>query len=124
MRRIWIIMVVAILSPPVSAATQESLSYTYDVHGRLTAVTRINATGPDTTTSYTYDHADNRYVRAVVVSAALAGAPPDPVPDTLTSVSDEAVEVAPEFDQPPVQLVACSHETARAAVEQASALCP
>jgi len=48
------------------ALAQSTTTYTYDLHGRLTAATR--STG--TSTAYAYDAADNRTQRATSVSAS------------------------------------------------------
>ncbi|WP_396594832.1 hypothetical protein [Brevundimonas sp. R86498] len=53
-----------------SAAAQETATYSYDVHGRLIGVTRVNASGPDATSTYVYDPADNRSNRSISVSSA------------------------------------------------------
>lgn len=48
-------LLVALASPTVGQAQSVQTDYTYDVHGRLTKVTR-----PGSTTEYTYDNAQNR----------------------------------------------------------------
>ncbi|RZJ02274.1 MAG: hypothetical protein EON89_15620, partial [Brevundimonas sp.] len=50
-------------------AWAQSLTYTYDVFGRVTSVTYPNGN----VTTYTYDNADNRTARS-------HGAPPPPPP--------------------------------------------
>lgn len=61
-------------------AVQESVAFTYDVHGRLIQVSRGNASGPDSTSAYTYDPADNRTSRTITVTSARSAreGPVDP----------------------------------------------
>lgn len=59
------VLLVALASSTVGQAQSVQTDYTYDVHGRLTKVTR-----PDSTTQYTYDNAQNR---TNVTTALLAG---------------------------------------------------
>lgn len=53
-----------------SASAQQTQTYAYDVHGRLTGVTRTTSSTSQTTT-YVLDKADNRTSRAV--SALTSG---------------------------------------------------
>lgn len=43
-----------------AAVAQETTTYTYDVHGRLTQVSRSGGPSNGVTTTYQYDAADNR----------------------------------------------------------------
>jgi len=68
------------------ALLQESVAYSYDVHGRLIEVVRVNASGPDSTSTYAYDPADNRTSRTITVTASrAAGDTPavEPLPPLL-----------------------------------------
>jgi YD repeat-containing protein len=57
-----------------ATSAQQTQTYTYDVHGRLTGVTRT--TGPmSQTTTYVLDKADNRTSRTTGASAAALAAP-------------------------------------------------
>lgn len=62
---------VALATCASEAFAQETQSYTYDVHGRLTAVTRTTASTAQTTT-YGLDDADNRTSRSVAASSISA----------------------------------------------------
>lgn len=70
------LVVVALATPGLA---QESVAYSYDVHGRLTQVARVNASGPDATSAYVYDPADNRTTRTITVTASRAA--PDQATD-------------------------------------------
>jgi uncharacterized protein RhaS with RHS repeats len=45
---------------PTLASANETITYTYDAKGRLVQVARSGTVNNGVTTSYTYDHADNR----------------------------------------------------------------
>ncbi|HET9810101.1 MAG TPA: RHS repeat domain-containing protein [Sphingomicrobium sp.] len=60
-----------------AAYAAETITYSYDSHGRLVKVTRSEAVGDDIVTSYTYDKAGNR--TAVTVSTEEP-TPPPPAP--------------------------------------------
>ena len=80
-----------------AASAQETQTYAYDVHGRLTAVTRTTASTTRTTT-YTLDKADNRTSRllgAPTASAAMAA--PD-AGDVLAADAPAEMEEAQSAD--------------------------
>ncbi len=55
---------IALAAAAVAAATaalaSETISYSYDVHGRLVKVVRTGTVNNNVTTSYVHDKADNR----------------------------------------------------------------
>jgi len=58
-----------------NASAQQTQAYAYDVHGRLTGVTRTTGSSSQTTT-YVLDEADNRTSRAIAApSSGLMSAP-------------------------------------------------
>lgn len=63
-----VVLGLGLLASP--ACSQETATYSYDVHGRLIGVARVNASGPDATSTYVYDPADNRSNRTISVSSA------------------------------------------------------
>ena len=74
------------------AVTQETTTYTYDVHGRLLKADRT--TGPVTT--YTYDGGDSRTSRVTAGGSSLM-ATAEPVAEA------EAVEAAPDAAPEPAE---------------------
>lgn len=51
------------------ALAAETITYTYDVHGRLTKVARDRDTAPTlANTSYSYDKADNRLTKTTTTN--------------------------------------------------------
>lgn len=60
---------VALAAAATSASAQQTQTYAYDVHGRLTDVTRSGG-GSTQTTSYVLDKADNRANRTTGAPAA------------------------------------------------------
>jgi hypothetical protein len=50
------------------AAAAETVTYTYDVHGRLVKVERQRDAADETTTDYGHDQADNRTRKKVTVT--------------------------------------------------------
>ena len=52
-------MTLCLLCSTAAPAT-ETLTYTYDVHGRLVQVVHTGTVNPTAQTTYTYDTADNR----------------------------------------------------------------
>ena len=70
MKTSWFIGLCGLIAVPCAASAQEVQTYSYDVHGRLTAVTRVKA-GATQTTTYGLDDVDNRTVRDV--SAPVSG---------------------------------------------------
>ncbi len=82
---------------PPSAFAQEATTFQYDVHGRLTAITRSSG-GSGSTSTYTYDPADNRTNRTIVLTSSRSS--------RMTGEQSEASEtdprvLAPEFVTPP-----------------------
>lgn len=71
-----------------SAVAAETLSYTYDQHGRLTKVQRSGGNNPGVTTQYSYDPSDNR-----TNAWQNSGSPPTPpaARPPAFSISDASV---------------------------------
>lgn len=78
-----------------SASAQQTQTYAYDVHGRLTGVTRTTGSASQTTT-YVLDKADNRTSRAV--SAPASGLMSSPQETEQSQASAEA-QAAPQVGQ-------------------------
>ena len=70
--RHWLLTGTA-LSISGSAVASETISYTYDARGRLTAATRSGTVNNGVAANYTYDKADNR-ANVTVTGAATNGA--------------------------------------------------
>jgi YD repeat-containing protein len=66
-----------VLVTSVPAASQETITYTYDDRGRLVSVARTGSVNNGATTNYTLDKADNR--TSVVTAGATA------LPSTATT---------------------------------------
>lgn len=80
-----------------SASAQQTQTYAYDVHGRLTGVTRTTGSSSQTT-SYVLDKADNRTSRAV--SAPTSGLMSSPPEATQSQAPAPApAQAAPQGDQ-------------------------
>ena len=78
-----------------SASAQQTQTYAYDVHGRLTGVTRMTGSSSQTTT-YVLDKADNRTSRAV--SAPTSGLMRSPQEATQSQTPAE-IQTTPEVAQ-------------------------
>ena len=80
--------VLAALLATTSAIAAETLTYTYDAHGRLTKVQRSGGNNNAVTTQYSYDPSDNR-----TNAWQNSGAPPPPpaTPAPAFSISDVSV---------------------------------
>ena len=84
--------------------SQEQTAYSYDVHGRLTQVVRVNASGPDSTSAYAYDPADNRTSRTITVTASRTARGDGPTDPGLLLVDPTGTPpVAPDACAPPDQ---------------------
>lgn len=90
-----------------AAQAGETLTYTYDVHGRLTKVSRSGTVNSGVYSVYEHDKADNRVtvtVAGVTAAAAVAG-DPTTVPEagvingSSASPDTSAPEPAPEMEQ-------------------------
>jgi len=57
MRRAWSL---AVLAAAVGLMTDETITYTYDVHGRLIRAVSVGTVNDDRDSAYAYDLADNR----------------------------------------------------------------
>lgn len=77
----------AFLAAPSLGAAQEVQVYSYDVHGRLTAVARTQS-GQTRTTSYGLDDANNRTSRATTVTSALASAPSEQTAEAAAQLAE------------------------------------
>jgi YD repeat-containing protein len=64
MKKFFLLMTSCALAVPSTASAQQVQTFTYDVHGRLTATTRTTDSSSQTTT-YALDKADNRTTRSV-----------------------------------------------------------
>lgn len=78
-----------------SASAQQTQAYAYDVHGRLTGVTRTTGSTNQTTT-YVLDKADNRTSRAV--SAPASGLMSSPQ-ETEQSQTPPEAQAEPQDDR-------------------------
>lgn len=78
-----------------TAAAQETQTYSYDVHGRLTDVQRTSGSSTRTTT-YALDNADNRTQRATSLAAGRAMLDSAPSNDAKLQVN----AARPEADAP------------------------
>lgn len=65
--RTAVLGVAVLAATAASASAQQTQTYAYDVHGRLTGVTRTTGSASQTTT-YVLDKADNRTSRATGAS--------------------------------------------------------
>ncbi len=65
MKRTRTLLVTAAAATAIGTAAKaaETITYRYDVHGRLVQVARTGTVNNNVTTSYTYDKADNRTVK-------------------------------------------------------------
>ncbi|MFY0398054.1 MULTISPECIES: hypothetical protein [Brevundimonas] len=78
-----------------SASAQQTQTYAYDVHGRLTGVTRTTGSTGQATT-YVLDKADNRTSRAVAApTSGLMSLPQE----TEQSQAPAEVQAVPKGDQ-------------------------
>lgn len=98
-----------------AASAQETQTYAYDVHGRLTAVTRTTGATARTTT-YTLDNADNRTSRLLgaptasgamtapqsgdAIAADTGVAPSEPEPEPSAEDTGAAPDSAVDPDAP------------------------
>ena len=102
MKRV-ILAAAAVLAPSAAAVAhaQETQTYSYDVHGRLTSVARTMG-GTTRTTVYVLDDADNRTSRATTVASSLA-APSEsaPAPAVSSPASTEPEPAPSASSQPP-----------------------
>lgn len=83
-----LVFTLACLAAASSAQAGETLTYTYDVHGRLTKVSRSGTVNSGVYSVYDHDKADNRItvtVAGVTAAAAVAG---DPATDPEAAVID------------------------------------
>uniref|UniRef100_UPI00143CB2C6 Ig-like domain-containing protein n=1 Tax=Caulobacter sp. SSI4214 TaxID=2575739 RepID=UPI00143CB2C6 len=79
-------LLVALSTSADARAQSVQTDYTYDVHGRLTGVSR-----PGSTTTYTYDNAQNR-TRVVTTKT---NSPPVAYADTLTVTAGASASINP-----------------------------
>lgn len=76
-KRSTIAAIFALLAAPTMVQAQQTETYAYDVHGRLTGVTRATGSTSQITT-YVLDKVDNRTSRAVAApTSGLMSAPPE-----------------------------------------------
>lgn len=87
MRRVSWSVIAFVLALPTMAQAQQTETYAYDVHGRLTGVTRTTG-GSSQTTTYALDKADNRTSRAVSAPSSAR----------MSSSTEEAQDPAPAAD--------------------------
>jgi len=85
--RIALMGAAVLAAAATSASAQQTQTYAYDVHGRLTGVTRTTGSTSQTTT-YVLDKADNRTSRATG-AATIAAASLTPRQDDASSVTVE-----------------------------------
>lgn len=94
-RSIWFAAGASAAAMFSAAQAQEAQTYSYDVHGRLTAVTRSTGATSRTTT-YTLDNADNRTQRNTAVTSSARPQSTDATqvldPSSAHSPSSESAE--------------------------------
>ncbi len=73
--------------PGVAAFASETISYAYDVRGRIVKVSRSGTINNGTTSCYRYDRADNRQNVSVAIASDCSGVPPPSTTIQLTSGS-------------------------------------
>lgn len=83
--KVTVLAGLVVASVATTAFAQQTQTYSYDVHGRLTSTTRTTGASNQSTT-YTLDKANNRTSRAVsTASTMLASDPLASTPDTSHS---------------------------------------
>lgn len=88
--RIALVGAAVLAAAATSASAQQTQTYAYDVHGRLTGVTRTTGSASQTTT-YVLDKADNRTSRAVSAPASgLMSSPQDTEQSQAPAEAQEA----------------------------------
>lgn len=60
MTKVCLIIALAAVLVPAAAQATETITYSYDVHGRLVKVVHSGSVNNGQQTVYTHDHADNR----------------------------------------------------------------
>lgn len=75
MRGSILVMTLAFTAFPVTAAAQETIAYTYDVHGRVVQLDHTGSVNSGRQTTYSYDDANNRTERWRGVPSSFASAP-------------------------------------------------
>lgn|GEM_PF-6462357 len=93
-----------VLALPTMAQAQQTETYAYDVHGRLTGVTRTTG-GSSQTTTYSLDKADNRSSRTVGTPSSARMNPSieevqGPVPEADDSDRRPEAQTVPAADAP------------------------
>lgn len=86
--------VLAALLATSSAIAAETMTYSYDAHGRLTKVQRAGGNNNAVTTQYSYDPSDNR--TNAWQNSGSPPTPPAPLPPAF-SISDASVDEAGEL---------------------------
>lgn len=86
--------VAVLAATAASASAQQTQTYAYDVHGRLTGVTRTTGSASQTTT-YVLDKADNRTSRATGASTTAFTNPAQVQSVDLRETSAELEAEAP-----------------------------
>lgn len=110
MKQLYILMATFALALPSAASAQQVQTFTYDVHGRLTATTRTTD-GSSQTTSYALDKADNRTTRSVgavtpgllAADNAVEESEERAVPETTPLPAGQAPKTPDEPDMGPNQ---------------------
>ena len=88
--RIALVGAAVLVVTATNASAQQTQTYAYDVHGRLTGVTRTTGSTSQTTT-YVLDKADNRTSRAVSAPASgLMSSPQDTEQSQARAEAQEA----------------------------------
>lgn len=94
----------ALTAAATSASAQQTQTYTYDVHGRLTGVTRTTGSTSRTTT-YALDKADNRTSRAVNAPIADLMNAPSTAMQSQSPVETQAAPQGAEDEKRESQVV-------------------
>lgn len=85
--RFSLLATTAFLSLAANAAAQEAVTYTYDALGRLVATSTSGGANNGTTSSYSYDAANNRTHVSV---SAPGGGTPTPTPSCSFAIADNS----------------------------------
>jgi hypothetical protein len=83
----------ALAALATSASAQETIAYTYDVHGRVVQLDHTGSVNSGRQTTYAYDLADNR-------TALWRGSPMAWLEDDIEGDANELVKVADDHRNP------------------------
>jgi uncharacterized protein RhaS with RHS repeats len=87
MKKLSLILAIALSTVSVAALAAEAIVYSYDSNGRLVRSARTGSVNNGVTTIYAYDAADNRTNVTVTISPNGAVTPPPPPPPVAQIVA-------------------------------------